>query len=241
MRRAEALPLVGIGELLPEHGTLVLAPHPDDESLGCGGLLAALAARGEAARVLIMTDGAASHPNSRHYPRDRLRALRRAEAKEALRLLGQPEPVFLDWPDSALPGRGAAFDAAVEAVLAEAAGCRTLIATSGLDPHADHEATWSIARAAAVRLGARLLAYPVWSWRYLYPRMLPIGSAEVDGMPRGARLDIAPQLHVKRRAVAAHRSQTTRLVGDDPAGFLLTPEMLAVLVRPFEVYLEETP
>lgn len=241
MRHAEGLPFARIGDLLPVSGTVILAPHPDDESLGCGGLLAALAARGEAARVVVMTDGARSHPGSRRYPPDRLRALRQAEACEALELLGQPEPVFLGWPDGGLPSGGPDFEEAVEGVLAQTAGCATLIATSGLDPHADHAATWAIARAAASRRGLRLLAYPVWSWRYLYPHILPIDPAETPGPPRGMRLDIGPFLAAKRRAVQAHRSQTSPLIDDDPGGFILTPEMLAVMVRPFEVYLEDAP
>ncbi len=43
---------------------VVLAPHPDDESLGCGALLAAAFA-GKGARVVCLTDGSGSHPGSR--------------------------------------------------------------------------------------------------------------------------------------------------------------------------------
>ena len=48
-------------------------------------------------------------------------------------------------------------------------------------------------------------------------------------------------LAAKRRAVAAHRSQFTRLIDDDPAGFQLPPELLALAFRPFEVFLAEDP
>ena len=48
-------------------------------------------------------------------------------------------------------------------------------------------------------------------------------------------------LPAKRRAVAAHRSQITRLIDDDPAGFQLPPELLALAFRPFEVFLAEDP
>ena len=67
--------------------TVVLAPHPDDESLGCGGLLARLAAHGVPARVVVVTDGAQSHPGSAAYPPERLRALREAEARAAVAAL----------------------------------------------------------------------------------------------------------------------------------------------------------
>src|SRR5437762_25173 len=69
---------------------LVLAPHPDDESLGCGGLIAEACGRGQDVHVVILTDGTGSHPNSRAWPRHRLKALREAEAREAVAALGLP-------------------------------------------------------------------------------------------------------------------------------------------------------
>jgi LmbE family N-acetylglucosaminyl deacetylase len=126
-------------------------------------------------------------------------------------------------------------------VLAAASGLGTLVATIALDPHKDHEATWAIAQAAAARSGKRLLGYPVWAWRHLNPVMAPVAPVEVRMAPRGLRLDMAQVLEAKRRAVLAHRRQTTRLIADDPGGFILTDAVLSVLLRPFEVYLEEKP
>nr|WP_245215035.1 PIG-L deacetylase family protein [Pararoseomonas indoligenes] len=231
--------------LVPEGGVLVLAPHPDDESLGCGGLLAALAAAGRPARVVVMSDGAGSHPNSRTHPAPVLRELRRREAVEAMRALGVPPPIFLNLPDGDVPraetpsGNAVAFENAVEAVIGAAIGLGTIAATIDLDPHKDHEATWAIAKEASRRAGLRLLGYPVWSWRHLYPAMAPIAPVEVPAPPRGMRLDVSAQMAAKRRAVMAHRSQVTRLIEDDPFGFILSPAVLSVLMRPFEVYLEE--
>lgn len=241
MQAAERLPLTGIAGVVPRGGALVLAPHPDDESLGCGGLISALVARGSTARVVVMSDGAGSHPNSRRYPADALRAMRRAEARDAVALLGAGEPHFLDWPDGAVPASGERFEMAVAQVIALAKGLRTIVATSGLDLHIDHVSTSLIAREAAWRLGMRLLVYPVWSWRYLYPEMLPIEPTSVASPPQGMRLDVSANLDLKRRAIMAHRSQTTRLIDDDPEGFMLTPAALSVLLRPYEVFLEDRP
>ncbi len=85
--------------------TVVIAPHPDDESLGCGGLLALLAAFGNSAHVLVMTDGSRSHPNSPSYPAARLAALREQETLAALEVLGLPASTarFLRYPDCGLP------------------------------------------------------------------------------------------------------------------------------------------
>lgn len=239
LRAAERLPLIGLGHLVPDGGVVVLAPHPDDESLGCGGLLALLAAAGRAGQVVIMSDGTGSHPQSRSHPRPVLRALRQSEARDAVAVLASPPPLFLDWDDGDVPLSGTRFETAVGAVVEACRGFGTLVATIALDPHKDHVATWAIAREASRRGGQRLLGYAVWSWRYLYPEIAPIEQVMVGGPPRGLRLDIASVLPAKQRAVMAHRSQTTRLISDDPGGFVLNEAVLAVLLRPFELYLED--
>ena len=243
LHEAEQLPLAGLDGVLPDHGSvLVVSPHPDDESLGCGGLLALLAEAGRPGRVLIVSNGAASHPNSRTHPPARLAALRRDEAIAALRNLGM-EPdrlVMLGLPDGAVPHDGPGFDAAVTAManLCRRDGVEAIAVSWEHDPHPDHLASWHMARAAAREAGVRLLAYPIWGWRHLYPQIGPLPPLEVDGPPRGQRLDIAAVLPRKQAAVAAHVSQTTRLIGDDPHGFMLSPEVLALFERPWEILLE---
>ena len=218
--------------------TVVLAPHPDDESLGCGGLLATLVAAGVPAHVVIVTDGTQSHPSSRSYPADRLRLLREAEATEAVAALGlTPDAItFLRHPDCGLPAPGTgAFDRAADR-LAEVLGrAETVVVPWRRDPHCDHVATWELAAAAAARLddSPRWIEYPVWAWP----------NAKTDVAPRedeatAWRLDIGAVLDAKRRAVAAHRSQLTALIDDDPDGFRLAPEMLAHFDRPWELFLE---
>lgn len=71
---------------------LVVAPHPDDEVLGCGGAIARHTAQGDEVRVLIMTRGA---PDI--YPPEEEEGVRQ-EAQEAHRILGVSETYFLDFP-----------------------------------------------------------------------------------------------------------------------------------------------
>lgn len=252
LRAAERdLPLVtDLDPLLgPAGGVLVLAPHPDDESLGCGGLLAACAAAGRPARVVVVSDGAGSHPGSRAWPPGRLVALRQAEARAAVAALGLDpacDIAFLGLPDTAVPTEGPAFAAAVDAVLRLAGPAPgTVLATWRHDPHRDHAASFAIAAAVvrALPAGTRFYAYPVWGLAFAHPIPgFPLPpEPRLPAPPRGLRLDIAQHLSAKRRAVAAHASQVTALVDDDPGGFVLPPAALALAVRPFELFLEAMP
>jgi LmbE family N-acetylglucosaminyl deacetylase len=67
-----ALPLVGVDVITNGNVVMVLAPHPDDETLGCGGLITELTAKGRPPVVVVVTDGTGSHPASRSYPPARL-------------------------------------------------------------------------------------------------------------------------------------------------------------------------
>ncbi len=231
----ERLPLVRPAALLDQAPLLILAPHPDDESLGCGGLIAAAVDEGAPPMVMIMTDGAGSHPNSRAYPAPRLRRLRQQEARDAIAALGLPPDRigFLNLPDTESPVAGPAFDAAVTAIasLAIRTGARTILASWQFDPHCDHESTHLIAAEAAAQAGVRHLAYPVWGLTLPPDTVLPT-------VPTGRRIDIAAQLPRKRQAIAAHRSQHAGLIVDDPEGFALPSHLLALFDRPFETILD---
>lgn len=240
MRAAEvkaalrALPIRDFGALFGERPILVLAPHPDDESLGCGGMMARACARGHPVYVAVLTDGAASHPGSAVWPPSRMRGLRAMEVQAATAMLGVPREhlLLLGVPDGAAPRRGAAF-ASLLARLADWSAARdigTVCATWHHDPHGDHVAAARLAAALCRRIGARHLAYPVWAWT------LP-DDAEMPAPAGGARLDIAGYLPLKRRAIDAHASQTTSLIADSPRGFRMSRGFRALFEQPWEVFL----
>ncbi len=227
-----ALPLADVETVLGGRRAVILAPHPDDESIGCGGLIAAACAAGLPPAVVIMTDGAASHPGSAAYPPARLAALREAEAAAAVALLGLPAEnlFYLRHPDTGLAAAGAG---ALEQVLRIAAMTQggLIIAPWAGDPHCDHKAAAAIGAAAAACLNARLLSYPVWGW--LQPGTARVGERRTGGW----RLDISAHLAAKAAAVAAHRSQHHGLIKDSPNGFFLPDALLAISRRDFEVYI----
>lgn len=230
------LPVTDVSKLLGDRPLLVLAPHPDDESLGCGGLIAECHARGQEVRVLVLTDGSRSHPHSREYPPARLAALRMDEARAAVVELGLAADRidFLGLLDGHAPLHGPSFRAAATRIAqhARAHAVGTICTTWPHDPHHDHLAAYRLARLAAGELGAKLLCYPVWGWTLPSTAWLP--ATRIDG----ARLDIAHHLPAKRRAIACHRSQIGDLIRDDPGGFRASPELLAIFDQPFEIFLE---
>jgi LmbE family N-acetylglucosaminyl deacetylase len=231
-----SLPIGGLDEIIGSGTCVVLAPHPDDESLGCGGLIAASVAVGRAPLVVILTDGAGSHAGSRAYPPERLRAVRAGEAQAAVATLGlaQDRLVFLREPDTAAPYDGPAFDAVVAKLVRlvrRETHCSAILAPWRHDPHCDHEAASLIAAAVASAVGIRHVAYPVWGW------MMPPDKAVAGSPGSGWRLSVETFLPRKRAAIFAHETQYGGLITDDPAGFELPKDLLAVFEGPYETYL----
>ncbi|MBT9393531.1 PIG-L family deacetylase [Hymenobacter sp. NST-14] len=221
--------------------TVVVAPHPDDESLGCGGLLALLARAGLPVWGILVSDGTMSHPHSRKFPAPARQALRETELRLALAELGLAADrlTALHLPDGQVPGpdtaAGATAVQALAAVLREQQPATVLVPWRR-DPHPDHRATSQLVRAALALLPRppRLLEYVVWAWERAASADLP-----QPGEVTGWQLDIGPVLERKQRAIAAHRSQLPGSpIDDDPTGFTLAPSMLAHFTRPREVYLE---
>lgn len=215
---------------------LVVAPHPDDETLGCGGAIALLRSLGCEVQVLVISDGTMSHPRSRKYPATALRALREAETRSAMAVLGVDASfvTFLRLKDGALPTLAPGMSAVASRALAAFAP-KTIFLPLRYDPHPDHRATWKLIHTALVYLPytPRLIEYPIWDWD---PEQR--GSTRATDQLTAWRLDISKVLALKQTAIAAYRSQTTNLIDDDPQGFRLTPEMLANFAHPWEVYLE---
>lgn len=232
----ERLPVAPLHEILGTGGVVVVAPHPDDESLGCGGLIALAAAAGYAVQLVVLSDGCGSHTHSRAYPPERLRTLREAETLIAVGELGlgQDAVRFLRLPDAGVPRDGRLAEAAAQAIIEAAHACAagTVFVTWGHDPHCDHRAAAAIVALARPQLrNVRVFAYPVWGYT-LAP------ETDVGEAPCGFRLDVSEKILAKRRAIAAHASQTTGLIADDPGGFRLEPSMIDRLCGPFEAFVE---
>jgi LmbE family N-acetylglucosaminyl deacetylase len=223
--------------------TVVVAPHPDDEALGCGGLLALLHQAGQPTAAVLVSDGTMSHPGSVLFSPAARQAVREAEFFHALSILGadDAEPLRLQLPDGAVPNSADAPGYANAVVqlreFLEACQAATVLVPWRRDPHPDHRATSSLVQAtlAGMTHPPRCLEYVVWAWERAAPTDLPIAADRV----RGFRLDVGPVMSQKQRAIAAHRSQVAPGVfTDDVQGFLLSAEMLAHFASPYEVFFE---
>jgi LmbE family N-acetylglucosaminyl deacetylase len=236
LAEAEAVALAQEEELRRFGETLVVAPHPDDESFGCGGVIARLRRAGIGVRVAVLTDGSRSHPGSRAYPPSRLVALRKQELVAAVRELGVgvDHLHFLELEDANVPPPEAPLGrAAIAALRALIADVQTVLVTFRRDPHEDHRAAFDYVARARAGLGARLLEYPIWLWE---------SGAPGDWPARGAfsvlRVGIDEVLPQKRAAIAAHCSQVTDLVADDPES-RLSPLFLGQFDKPWELFFQE--
>ncbi|WP_309738926.1 PIG-L deacetylase family protein [Chamaesiphon sp. OTE_20_metabat_361] len=236
----ETLPLWDLGAI-DRQRVVIVAPHPDDETLGCGGAIALLASKGYRVKVLVVSDGTGSHPNSQKYPAHILQAVRSQETISALKLLGvsPPDITFLQLKDGAVPTvtSPSFLDAKtlcrnyLQATLPD-----TIFLPWRHDPHADHRASWQLIQAAILSLGIapQIIEYPIWDWDRHQQRQVADLSRIV-----GWRLDISSVLAQKTQAIGLYRSQLGQLIDDDPDGFCLSSEMLANFTRPWEVYFEE--
>lgn len=230
---------------------LIVAPHADDETLGCGGIACKKIAAGATTRFLFVTDGAASHRG--RVPSEVLRKMREAEAREAVSRLGAPadHALFLGFPDGQAASHIDAIAAEIERLLSKFEP-ECLFIPHAKDFTSDHAAVNAAARKALLTYGrpTSVYEYPVWYW-YHWPwvrlrrdqfglwrtaarqtlRTLG-GLTALSSLNRQAY--VGDVLERKRTALAAHETQMRRpetdagwatltdLAGGDFIGRLLT-------------------
>jgi LmbE family N-acetylglucosaminyl deacetylase len=235
LEHMRSFPILPFKEAFPDGPVAVLAPHPDDESLGCGGSIAELCDQGCPPFVIVLTDGTGSHPNSRLYPAERLRLLREQETRTATLCLGVPPErlVFLRYRDTAAPVDGAELQEAASrlASILDASGCRILLAPWRHDPHCDHQAAAAIAECAGRIAKLRVISYPVWGLT------LPPGTMLPETALTGFQVKIARQRERKRAAIHAHATQYAGIIPDDPEGFQMPPDFIDLFLQDREIFL----
>ena len=173
---------------------LVIAPHPDDETIGCGGSLCHHADNSDEISVVFLTSG---ELGLKHLPRTKAWAIRESEARKAAGILKVKELSFLRCSDWTLSDEIPKAASLLRPVL-EKNQPRLIYLPHPHDGHPDHQAALPILRAALNGLGSTkpaLRLYEVWS---------PLSKYDVV-------LDISACMARKIRALRAHKSQVQSL------------------------------
>lgn len=179
--------------------TLVIAPHADDEVLGCGGLIARLGDLGNPAHVAIVTEGM---PPA--YSEETVSALKQ-EASRAAKVLGAHEPIWLGFPAAGLDTVAhRSLNAALSQLMSEVKPNTLLLPFPG-DIHRDHQIVFQSALVTARPLGDfypnRILCYETvsetnWNAPHLTPAYIPT-----------VHVDITASLDRKLEAFRTYASQ----------------------------------
>jgi LmbE family N-acetylglucosaminyl deacetylase len=226
-----SLPL--LGERRPRR-LVVVAPHPDDEVLGAGGLLQYMTSVGVEAVLVAVTDGEASHPGDRAFGQD-LSAIRAIETQVALiRLgIGSTRVERLGFADGSVADRCHDLTDHLRCMLEPDDLC---VAPWRRDGHPDHDATGVAAVSAARSIRTPILEYLVWAWHWATPESTDVPWHRCGRLELGRR-----QAARKRWATHAFTTQI-RPFGPDHDGRPLLPDsVLRRFWRPFEIFIESEP
>lgn len=218
---------------LPDAGRLiVLGAHPDDETLGAGGLIRTAAMAGWQVEVLSVTAGEGSHPASPTHPPEVLAHIRERELSEAItRLAPAATTSCLGLPDGSVAEHEDEVVAHLVALIGLGGPHVLLCAPWRRDGHPDHEAAGRAAAIAASRTDARLVEYPVWLWHWGQEADVPWPCARVLEMD-------GPTQSAKRSAIESHASQVKPLSPAPGDEVMIGPDLLAHFSRGVEIFFE---
>lgn len=205
---------------------LVVAPHPDDETLGCAATMMRKIGAGTAVSVVVASGGGGWPPESSSEVNVGVRAAELAAARKVLGLSAD-NVTSLDLPDGHLAAdEGTIADALADAL--RSGSFDDVLATSPTDPHPDHAAVGRAAASVTAGAGARLLCYPIWQWERPRPWLrLALGSSRPELVSTSGYLDR------KRATIDCYKSQLADL---SDANFGLSPAFLARFTGKYEIF-----
>lgn len=224
--------------------TLVIAAHPDDESIGTGAAIARRAATGTPVDVVVLSDGASL--TSPVLAPGELATIRAREVAAAAAILGVHDLHHLGFPDGRLAEHEAELVARVSELVASTRPDEILV-TSGRDWHPDHRTASRVARVVAERAAVALAEYPIWfradgPWDPTASRGVVARAGALLAEPvrarRGLRveaIDTGPFLSAKNSAMQAHLSQFSGIPGD-PDWVTLDDDWRTLFLAPRELF-----
>ncbi len=167
LEKAGRAPYATIDALTGPGSVMVLAPHPDDELLGCGAAIREATDRGHLVTVVVVTDGRRSHRRSKVWPPHRIAQQRRSEVEDAVGILTGTASnlVWLGFEDCGVPTQDSEVAPVVDdlADICARRGTTAVWSSWNRDPHVDHRDTATLAQALVARRPHLLWqSYPIW-------------------------------------------------------------------------------
>ncbi len=238
---------IDVTDILSARRTLVLAPHPDDETFGVGATIARCRAAGVSVMVVIASDGRRSHA-SRSLTPDELAAIRATEVRAACRAMGVAEADLMElgFEDGTLEAHCSALARQLRGIVLDYQPAQILV-PSVHDGHPDHRGLHRALLCAVADgplMACDILAYPVWAWAS-GPWFLDVAARKrpksmlwalrwAFGSARPLLVRTDSVLNVKREAMRAHATQTTNYTGE-PTWNWLRPEFCDLFAMSAEV------
>lgn len=200
---------------LPEKGqkVLVFSPHPDDETIACGGYIAQSEQRGAEVKIVLVTDG------NKHG----LQNLRYSEFKTATSVLGVPvnNLIFLNYPDGKLAQQSQTELEKIFQNQIDSYHPDIILYPHPSDTHKDHITIGKIVEKILEQSPNKKIAYKYLVHHHLYPRpekyapdlytLPPISLISFDG--GWERLMLSEETkNLKQEALAAYKSQLKNLL-----------------------------
>lgn len=226
------MPDLDIQQIIPQHARVcIIAPHPDDEILGCAGLIQHLDQCGYQMVLIAVTNGTASHPNSLQYSQSNLNQIRPNETREALKQLHlrqNVERIALELTDGEIFKQQSML---MERLKAQLRPHDFLVTTFIHDGHPDHEITGQVTVQLAKDLKLPILQILIWAWHWAKPDDLRIP------WHKALKLSLESlELKKKYQAIQCFKSQ----LQTDPTtqqAPILSQYVLQRMMQPWEVYI----
>lgn len=203
----------------PQKRTILLTPHPDDETLGAGGLIADLRKKNIDVLIIAVTDGENSYPQNQN-----MRRIRQQEQEQALQILGVSKEhiIRLKLTDSSIHCAEEELERIVLPLIHEK---DHILAPWLGDYHSDHEAVGRVALKLAQQKKVALSFYFFWTWHYS-------SINDLAQFPLQTYLLSDESFYLKQKALNCYMSQYSEEYGNA----ILPPQVLIPVQRHFEVY-----
>lgn len=196
-----------------EKKIIVFAPHPDDETWGCGGTIAKKISEGYEVIIVVMTDGRYAFSKVLGIDSDptpsELKEIRKKEVKRAARILGVREEnlLFLDFEDGMLEKNQREAQEKVIEILRENPSPTEVYFPYEKDYHIDHRVTNRVVKNSVKKLGLPTMRYQ-YTIAHKYARIGPLIDTLLNFFRHNMiRADISEFLHLKEAAVNEFRSE----------------------------------